>query len=112
MKKLISLTLLLSSFNALSSTICTGKINEVYFNPISAFVYINYGYGVNVLCSVEQESNRISPESCKTLYSGLLAAEAQGQTATIAYNGDFTCSTEELGHFVGPLKESFLLSYQ
>ena len=57
MKKLIALLLFCSSFTVLGSTICSGKINEVYFNPISGFAYINYGYGVNPLCNVNEESN-------------------------------------------------------
>ncbi|WNO11484.1 hypothetical protein [Teredinibacter sp. KSP-S5-2] len=111
MRLIFSVSFLLFSAVLEANTTCSGPINGVYFNPIGGNVMIDYGYGVNMLCSVDQEYVRVSPDACRALYSGLLAAEAQGKTIVIKYNETFNCSVSELGNFVAPLKEAYLVTY-
>ncbi len=111
MKYFSVIPLLLISNYILANQTCLGEIKEVYSNPIGGYVQLDYGYGVNTICSVETELQRISPQSCKALYSGLLAADTQKKSVEIRYHGDFNCSVSELGNFELPKKEIYLISY-
>ncbi len=99
MKKYIFILILIMPMFSLANTICTGKVQFVSINPDSDTLQFNYGYGTQYHCKLNQEHNGVSPESCQTLFSMLLAAQISGKSVEARYNGDFTCSADNLGNY-------------
>lgn len=98
MKELLIVICLLVASSVQAHQTCVGKLQFVSLNPVNGYVQFNYGYGTQYHCSVNQEFNSVNPASCKAIYSMLLAARLAGKSIQARYNGDFTCSIEELGH--------------
>lgn len=97
MKKFLGLIIFVCPL-AYANTTCTGKLNYVSLNPNDGLVQMNFGYGTQYHCKVTETWNSIDPESCQAVYSMLLAAQMAGKSIEARYNGDFTCSSSELGN--------------
>jgi hypothetical protein len=88
MKKKISALLLAFSFstNAFSAISCTGNIQVLALNPISGLVQLNIGYGWWYICSVSSAVNGVPVDTCKSLYSMMLADQASGRQMSLAFD--------------------------
>lgn len=89
MKKIIYTFLLLISFSSyVNAYECTGKVNNVVINPAGivtlSFGNINWVY----LCSVSESYNGVTPESCKAMFSLLIAAKLSDRNITMWFSDD------------------------
>lgn len=98
MRSLLFVLLIFLSASVYANTTCRGKLKSVSLNPDSGTVHLNYGFGTQYHCKINQEWNGVSPETCRTLFSMLLAAQLAGKRIEARYNGDFECSSENLGN--------------
>lgn len=82
---------------------CTGAVKGVALEATSGEVLAE---SIGTLqwprfCSVRVAANGIAPESCKSVYAALLAAQASGRTATVWVNSTVTsCTTLAPWQFV------------
>lgn len=99
MKYILATFLTIYSIVSYGNTTCEGKLNYVALNPDNGTVKMNYGYGTQYHCQLDEEFNGVDVESCKSMYSLLLAAQMAGKTIQVRYNDDFVCSAEALGDY-------------
>lgn len=87
MKILISLILSIMSFSTLADSFCTGKINQLAIGRSGTVLIAGPGgLPSTYLCSVNLKQNNVEVESCKAIFSQLLAAQAQQKEVNITFN--------------------------
>ncbi len=94
MIRIALLTFLLAcSFNAMSY-VCGGEVKGVSIEPLNGYVFVEKIGPLTwpKLCSVDTESNGITVESCKIVYSTLLAAQASGRGVDLQFNDGKDCT--------------------
>lgn len=79
---------------------CTGTVTSLEIS--SAFggnVYVTGVGGLNTvsICALNGGSGNFPTDACKATYATLLAAKLQGETVSIGFNDNFTCSTQPSG---------------
>lgn len=77
---------------------CTGTITQLQINNAfgggAVFVSGPGGiFGVPI-CSLNGSSGSFSADGCKATYAMLLSAKLSGQTVTITFSDNLTCSTQ------------------
>lgn len=88
-KKTSCLLLMLSCFSASAvsaDTWCEGTVNSLGIKK-DGLVYVSGPGGLPVvyLCNVQNKDNGVEVESCKTMYSTLLAAQSQKRSVNITF---------------------------
>ncbi|GLR04321.1 hypothetical protein GCM10007906_19080 [Vibrio hyugaensis] len=83
---LVGLLALVTTFPAISDTHCKGKVTYLAIGR-SGTVLVNGPGGLPsvYLCNVQNKVNNIEVESCKAIYSTLLAAKSQDKTVNITF---------------------------
>jgi hypothetical protein len=79
----------LAALSASASAItCSGPVKGVSIEPTNGDVLAESIGGLSWprLCSVRATANGIAPESCRSTYAALLAAQAGGRTVTLWFN--------------------------
>jgi len=102
MKKLAALFLALGFYSpsTYAAIACTGNVSLLALSPGNGIVQVSNGFGVWYLCSVSSVVNGVPTESCKAVYSTLLAAQASGRTMTMDFDTTAQCS--QLGNWAVP----------
>jgi hypothetical protein len=74
---------------------CSGSVSFLGSDNTGA-IFVNIGYGVWGVCNVSQAYTQsgvtVSPDSCKTWYAALLAAQRAGTQVYIYMFGSTDCS--------------------
>jgi len=106
------LLLSLISTPAFASYTCTGLVEGVSINPKNGMLLAQRAAGIiwPAFCNVDIKENDVAPETCKHIYSMLLAAQMSGKEITLWFNdeGDGgTCSSHTgwvylTGWYFGP----------
>lgn len=75
---------------------CGGNVTGVGIDPISGSILVeNIGPLVwPRLCSVERETNSISPEACRIIYTTLLTAQTTGKPVRMWFRSPGACDKE------------------
>ena len=94
-KKAIFILLVVFSTSANAVYTCTGPVTGLTIEPTSGDVIPEAagGFSWPRMCSVSSSKNGISVESCKVIYSALLAAQTTGKTVTLWFNDNGDCSS-------------------
>lgn len=90
MKKALLILGLLLSHNAFATYTCSGVVEGVAIAPKTGFVYAR-SIGSLVfpkLCNVQTETDGISVDACKQIYSMLLSAQMAKKDVTFWFNDD------------------------
>ncbi|MCW8091647.1 hypothetical protein [Alteromonas sp. ASW11-130] len=95
-RKLIGLILAVASYSANANYQCDGGVDGVTIEPKTGVVFAQNvgGFIWPRLCSVTHEYNGIPPESCKLVYSTLLAAQTTNKEVRLWFNDEKDCSLE------------------
>ncbi|HCG8219563.1 hypothetical protein NB520_19700 [Vibrio antiquarius] len=83
------------SFSSTAETWCEGKVTSIGVKK-SGLVYASGPGGLPVvyLCNLQNKVNDVEVESCKAMYSSLLAAKAQNANVKITFSPDIeSCSS-------------------
>ncbi|MCG7563005.1 MULTISPECIES: hypothetical protein [Pseudoalteromonas] len=94
LKKISVSLVFLVSLPAFADSFCTGKVTKLGVGR-HGVVYVSGPGGLPVvyLCNLQGKSNGIETESCKAMYSSLLAAKAQNKPVSITFNPNIgSCS--------------------
>jgi len=86
--------LLVGSTPAFATYSCVGPVTGLSINQAGnvlaeSVAGVSWGY----LCSLTTEQNNYDPETCKVVYTALLAAQLSGQNVELWFNDSLTCST-------------------
>lgn len=86
--KTITLSVLVFlSFSASADSFCTGKIKQLAIGRSGTVLIAGPGgLPSTYLCSVNIKQNNVEVESCKAIFSQLLAAQAQQKEVNITFN--------------------------
>ena len=96
MKKiLIGLAFTIASNSSYATYQCDGKVDGLTIEPKTGIVFAQHvgGFEWPKLCSVTTVFNGIPVESCKIVYSTLLAAQTTNKDVRLWFNDDKDCST-------------------
>src|SRR5262249_151083 len=74
---------------------CTGTVTIVFVNSAGVVAVGGPGGLPQIgLCALNGSSGVFTAEACKAAYATLLAAKLSGQSATVSFNDNLTCSTQ------------------
>ena len=100
MKKytLFALSLLLISAFSYAEVECKGTISKLGLQLNNGMLILGLQGGpiAAELCSIDTAHNGVTQDTCKALYSTLLATKAAGKKAAIRFYDHNSCTTEEL----------------
>lgn len=87
MIRIVLICLLLLPLTAVADSYCSGKVNSVGMGR-SGTLYLSGPGGLRAvyICSVKTETNNVSTEACKVMYSTLLTAQAQDKSVDVTFN--------------------------
>ena len=72
-----------------AAPICSGKITQLRtWQNGSEWVGVNNGYGMWLICKINQDYGGVSAEMCKATYSMLLTAASSGKSVSLQFNAD------------------------
>ena len=94
-KTLISLLFLVSFSSYSADSFCTGEVVKLGVGR-SGLVYVSGPGGLPVvyLCNLQNKDNNVEVESCKAMYSSLLAAKSQKKSVSVTFNPSIeSCSS-------------------
>jgi hypothetical protein len=74
---------------------CQGKVSGVSLSPHDGRLLVERIGPLSwpVLCSVSEESNGVNTETCKVIFSTLIAAQMSQKNVTLWFNDGNDCST-------------------
>ena len=100
-KSTLAVALIAFSQTTYANFACAGKMLRVALSP-SGTVQVHNGYGTHYLCEIDGNSVGFTPESCKAVFSMLLAAKLSGEVVTFYYRtGNYT-SCADLPNWAAP----------
>lgn len=75
--------------------VCEGEIERLGLSPITGDVHVQIqpSTGIFRICNIETNVGKISGESCRVMYSTLLAARASRQKVAYHFPNGFSCAS-------------------
>jgi len=97
MKKFI-IFLFFASSSVMAHIDCKGKVTRLGLHIDSGILFLGLegGPGATQLCSVSKIYNNIPVDSCKVLYSTLLASKASGKKSLVRFYDHDSCNSAEM----------------
>lgn len=79
---------------------CTGTVTSLEISSCcGGVVYVTGVGGLDVVavCALNGSAGQFNADSCKSAYAALLAAKLTGETVSIGFSDNLTCSTQPAG---------------